>query len=86
MTATAVIDRELGNRKLPIGLFLLLVVARLAVIKSVGLLVEDEADVVDGRLLTSDQVFWSLVRSTRRSIDLRAPADHGPRILAPVLP
>ena len=52
---------RVGNRKLPIGLFLLLVVAWLAVIKSVGLLVDDEADVVDGRLLTSDQVFWALV-------------------------
>ncbi len=52
---------DYGRRNLPVIGFLALVVAWLAVIKITGQLVANRADLDDGRMLTSEQVFWALI-------------------------
>lgn len=50
-----------AGRRLPIIGFIVVVVVWLAIVKVVGLLTSDQADVDDGRLLTTDQITWSLI-------------------------
>lgn len=55
------LEPENGRRRMPIWLFVVLVVGWVAVIKVAGAIAEGHTDVVDGRVLTSDQVFWSFI-------------------------
>ena len=51
----------LPSRRLPLVGLIVMVVIYLAIIKIVGIAVEDQTDVVDGRLLTTDNVAWEMV-------------------------
>ena len=53
-------DADYGRRHLSIAGFIGVVVVWLLVLRGVGLLTADQADLTDGRLLTSDQVLWAL--------------------------
>lgn len=61
MTASDQLDPDLGKRHLSIPLFIVLVVGWLAVIKVTGLLTESQTELVDGRVLTNDNVIWTFV-------------------------
>ncbi len=50
-----------GERRLPVIGFLVLVVVWLAIVKIVGQVTSDRADVVDGRLLETDQLVWAFI-------------------------
>lgn len=58
---TADLDPDLGTRRLPVWLFIVLALVWVAIIKVVGEFTSDQAELVDGRLLTSEQVLWSLI-------------------------
>lgn len=61
VSGTTVNDPNLGRRRLPIWFFIVLVAGWVAVIKIAGAVADDHNNVVDGRILTSDQVFWSFI-------------------------
>jgi hypothetical protein len=61
MTTGSGLDPNLGRRRLPVALFVVLVIGWVAVIKVAGLIAGDHTDVVDGRILTSDQMFWTFI-------------------------
>jgi len=52
---------DYGRRNLSVTGFVIVVLVWMAIVKGVGLLTEDKADVVDGRLLTAHQLLWTLI-------------------------
>lgn len=52
---------DLPARRLPVAGLIGLVVVYLAILKVVGIAVEDQTDVADGRLLTTENVAWEMV-------------------------
>ena len=51
----------LPPRRLPVAGFIALVVGYLVIIKAVGIIGDSQTDVVDGRLLTTENVTWEMI-------------------------
>jgi hypothetical protein len=61
MPNSQTIDRNLGRRSLPVTAFIVVVVVWLAILRVVGQVTKDRADVHNGRLLTDNNVIWTLI-------------------------
>ena len=61
MDSREVSSADYGKRALPIVGFIVLAVAYIAIIKVVGAMCSDKADIVDGRVLTEDNVTYGFL-------------------------
>ena len=75
-----------GERRLPVIGFLVLVVVWLAIIKIVGQVTSDRADVVDGRLLETDQLVWAFIVPLGAAFVVRLRRHHRARLVAARVP